>query len=173
MMPIGEWFTPTRGSGIVAYGVAVTSSGIAWARSRALQRSARIASLVTVIEGALLFDMLIDGRWMLHQLLIDHAVREQEYVLRRAPQSIAVAILVGLLLVGLLCALRSFRTRIGALLAVSGVLLSLFSWCIEVVSLHAIDAILYHPVGKIMAVSIVWILACSMTSIGILIASSA
>jgi urea transporter len=70
---------------------------------------------------------------------------------------------------GLIYTARLYRARIGAILAVSGALLSLVTWCIEVVSLHQVDAILYHPVGNLMAVSLGWVLASLLTSVGILI----
>jgi hypothetical protein len=126
---------------------------------------------LAAIESLLLIDMIINGRWMLHDMLDNAAQHRHEYDLRRLPQFVVVAFLVGILIVGLLCAVRLYRARIGALLAVSGALLSLVSWCIEVVSLHQVDAILYHPVGELVVVSFVWILATLMTSVGILIDS--
>jgi hypothetical protein len=128
----------------------------------------KIAALLTIVEGALLLDMIANGRWMLHQLFIGFAQRRHEYDFRRLPQTIVVAVLVGILLAGLLWTVRVFRARIGVLLAVSGVMLSVISWCVEVVSLHAVDAILYRPVGSLMVVSFVWILASLLTSFGIL-----
>jgi hypothetical protein len=169
MIPSGEWLTPTRAIGIAAYAVAASCSAIACARARGLQTVSKLAASLTALEFGLLIDMIVNGRWMLHDMLENIARRRHEYDLRRLPQSILVAILVGALFTGLLFTLRRCRARIGALLAVSGILLSLVSWCIEVVSLHQVDAILYHPVGKLMAISFVWLLACMMTSIGILI----
>jgi hypothetical protein len=49
------------------------------------------------------------------------------------------------------------------------VLLSLVLWCIEVVSLHAVDHVLYHLLGPWMLVSLVWVFAGLATSVGILI----
>jgi hypothetical protein len=63
----------------------------------------------------------------------------------------------------------NWRWMLHQCLAVSGSLLSVVVWCVEVVSLHAVDHILYHLIGKWMVVSALWILACSMTSIGILL----
>jgi len=171
MIASEEWLTPTRASGIAAYGIAVTCCGIAWARTRGARTVSRIAAWLTAIEGILLLDMIFNWRWILHQLFLDFAQRWHEYQLRRLPQVIVVAMLIGILLVGLSSALRLFWERIGMLLAVSGALLSLVTWCIEVVSLHQVDAVLYHPIGRLMAVSIVWIAACTMTSVGILIES--
>jgi hypothetical protein len=99
---------------------------------------------------------------------MDLARRWNEYEIRRSPQLIAMAILAVLLLVGLISALRILRGRTGALLAVSGVLLSLVLWCTEVVSLHAVDHVLYHLLGPWMVVSLVWVFAGLMTSVGIL-----
>jgi hypothetical protein len=126
---------------------------------------------LTALESLLLVDMAVNGRWMLHDLFDGAAQRRHVYDLRRLPQSIFVAILVGVLFAGLLIAFRLFRARMGALLAVSGALLSLVSWCIEVVSLHAVDAVLYRRVGSLMVISFVWIFACLLTCTGILIDS--
>jgi hypothetical protein len=45
-------------------------------------------------------------------------------------------------------------------------------WCTEVISLHAVDDVLNHPLGKIMAVSLLWIVASLMTSAGMLFISA-
>jgi hypothetical protein len=171
MITTGEWLTPTRASGIAAYGLAVISCSVAWVRARGMRTGSQPAALLTVIESSLLLDMMFDGRWKLHQIFMNLALRWNEYAVRETPQLIVVAILTGLLVFGVLFALRLFRARPGALLAISGVLLSLFIWCIEVVSLHGVDAILYYPLGKAMIVSLVWALGCLLTSVGILVDS--
>jgi hypothetical protein len=164
-----DWLTLTRVSGLAAYGVALTCSAIAWLRTRRSQAASSLAARLTMMEGLLLIDMIVDGRWMLHRALTGAAQRRHDYDLRRLPQSIGIAVLVAILFVALLYVLRTYHRRIGALLAISGVLLSLFTWCVEVVSLHAVDALLYHPVGRGMVISLVWMLACLMTAVGILI----
>lgn len=169
MIASEEWLTATRATGIVAYGVAMACCGIAWARARRRRTISQLAALLTVIEGALVLDMVFNWRWMLHQELMDLAQRWNEYEVRRSPQVIAIAILTVLLVVGLIAVLRILRARTGALLAVSGVLLSLVLWCTEVVSLHALDHVLYHLLGPWMVVSLVWVFAGLMTSVGILI----
>jgi hypothetical protein len=169
MIASDEWLTPTRATGIAAYLVPTTCCCIAWARTRHLRNVSRLAALLTAIEAALLLDMVFNLRWWIHQQLMDLAQQRQEYEMRRSPQLIAIVILAVLLLVGVLSALRILRARTGALLAVSGVLLSLALWCTEVVSLHAVDHILYHLLGPWMLVSLVWVLAGLMTSVGILL----
>jgi hypothetical protein len=177
-MITSEWFTPTRATGLVAYGTAVTCCAIAWVRKKGRHGSSQLVASLTLIESALLVDMAFNLRWMLHALVGDFAQRHHEYEVRRVPQLIALTILAGLLLLGLGGISRLFRGRIGALLAVSGVLLALVSWSTEVVSLHAVDHVLYQPLGdlfpplgSLMAVTIIWILASLMTSMGILIDS--
>jgi hypothetical protein len=168
MIASEEWLTPTRATGIAAYGVAMTCCGIAWARTRRLRTVSQLAALLTAIEGALVLDMVFNWRWMLHQKLMELAQRWHEYDIRSSPQRIAIAILALLLVVGLVTTLRIVRGRTGAVLAVSGVLLSLVLWCTEVVSLHALDQVLYHLLGPWMVVSLVWVFAGLMTSVGIL-----
>jgi hypothetical protein len=169
MIASEEWLTPTRATGIAAYAAAMICCCIAWARTRHLRNISGLAALLAAIEAALLLDMVFNLRWWLHQQLMDLAQQRQEYEMRRSPQLIAIVILAVLLLIGVVSALRIFRARPGALLAVSGVLLSLALLCTEVVSLHAVDHILYHLLGPWMLVSLLWVLAALMTSVGILL----
>jgi hypothetical protein len=124
--------------------------------------------VLMLIETWLLLDIAFNWRWMLHGVIGGFAQRHHEYAARRVPQVIAVSILGAVLVSGLIATWRLFRGRFGHLLAVWGVLLSLVLWCTEVVSLHSVDRLLYYSLGNVMAVSIPWILACAMTSIGIL-----
>jgi hypothetical protein len=167
-MITSEWFTPTRAIGLVAYGTAVTCCGIAWNRTK-VGRTAQLAAALMIIDSALLLDMAFNWRWKLHQALMDFAMREHEYGQRKLPQVIVVTLLSALLLFGWFVASRSSRGRGTTLLAVSGTLLSVVLWCIEVVSLHAVDHVLYHSVDGVMAVTLLWLLSCTMTSIGILL----
>ena len=100
-------------------------------------------SLVTAIESVLLFDMIVDGRWVLHQIFVNIAQNQLVYGVRRLPQVIMVTFLLAILFVSVYFSLRRLRAKIGALWAVSGALLSLITWCIEVVSLHQDRCVLY------------------------------
>jgi hypothetical protein len=167
MITSGEWLNPTRAVGLLAYGTATICCGIAWMRTKRRRQDGRLAVLLMLIESVLLLDIAFNWRWVLHQLVMDFAQRRHEYELRKEPQFIAVGILAAVLLLGLLVVRRFFRGR-GTALAISGMVLSLILWCTEVVSLHEVDHVLYHRLGPIMAVSLLWILACLMTSIGML-----
>jgi hypothetical protein len=167
----GDWLSPTRASGLAAYGTAVACCAIAWLRTRARGAVAQLPAVLTLMESALFLDIVFNWRWMLHQILMDVAQRTHEYGARRLPQLIVIVCLAGLLILGLNAARRFFRGRPGALLAVSGVLLSLVVWCTEVVSLHAVDHVLYHFLGNLMIVSFLWVSASLVTSIGVLVDS--
>jgi hypothetical protein len=168
MITTQEWLNPTRATGLMAYGTALTCCGIAWIRTKT-RRASQLAAVLMLIESALLLDMAFNWRWKLHQALMDFAIRKHEYGQRGLPQLFVVALLGALLLFGWFVAWRSFRCRGTTLLAVSGALLSLVVWCIEVVSLHAVDIVLYYSVDGVMAVTLLWLLSCTMTSIGILL----
>ncbi len=113
MIASGEWLTPTRATGIAAYGVAMICCAIAWAKGRRLRTVSQLAALLTAIESALVLDMIFNWRWMLHQELMDLAQRWNEYDLRRSPQRIAIVVLTVLLLLGVIFALRVLRGRTG------------------------------------------------------------
>jgi hypothetical protein len=171
MITIGEWLNPTRAVGLLAYGTATICCGIAWVRAKNQGQDWHLPALLTLIESVLLLDIAVNGRWMLHAFVGDFARHRHEYELRKEPQVIALEILAALLLWGLFAAQRVLRGKAGDRLAVSGILLSVVVWCVEVVSLHDVDHILYHHVGKWMVVSALWILACLMTSFGMLFVS--
>ncbi len=73
-----EWNRGIRG--------AVTSCGIVWARAKGAQSVRKIAAWLTAIESVLLLDMILDGRWILHQFFVNIAQNQHEYGLRRSPQ---------------------------------------------------------------------------------------
>lgn len=173
MTEILEWLMrdPTRTTGVVAYGVALACCVVSRSRAKGDPARSRLLALLTVFEGCLLIDIVFNVRWNLHQLFMDEATTLTLYASRRGPQAVVLVVLVGIFLFGLRVTLQRLRGRGGAILAVSGALLSLTIWCTEVISLHAVDHIMYHTLGKLMTVSFLWILACTMTSFGALIES--
>jgi hypothetical protein len=162
-----EWLNPTKAVGILAYATAASCCGFAWLRTRSRNEDRRLAALLTLIETTLLLDIIFNWRWRLHDFSAGLARRGHEYEFRKLPQVGMIALLGVLLFLGFLLLRHLFRGRRGAFLAVTGALLSLVLWCVEAVSLHQIDHFLYQPIGRWMAVSALWILACLMTSIGI------
>lgn len=174
MITSAEWFNPTRVSGLLAYGTAVTCCAVAWVTSSASQSSKR-AAVLTFIESFLLLDIAFSWRLWLHDFLEHVAQRHHEYAARRMPQVIMLCILTGLLLSSLYAVWRLSRGTVGARLAVSGVTLSLALWWTEVISLHQVDHAFYYRLGNLvpafgdlMPVGMLWIGAALMTSAGVL-----
>jgi hypothetical protein len=165
------WRNPTRAAGVAAYTVALACCVFAWIRAKDDSVKLRLAALLTGCNGFLLLDKVFNLRWTLHQFFMNEATVAALYASRRGPQTLVLLALAGVLLFGLWMVSRKLRGRDGAVLAVWGTLLSLTLWCAEVVSLHAVDRILYRLIGHLMMVSFLWIGACTMTSIGVLVRS--
>jgi hypothetical protein len=120
------------------------------------------------MEAALILDMAFRGRWLLHNLLANLAKADHLYAGRSGPQHIALYLLGCAVAAGIGLALWRFRGRPGGVLAAGGGILSLCLWWVEVVSLHAVDSLLYHPEHGIMPVKLAWAACSLMTGAGIL-----
>ena len=116
---------------------------------------------IAAIHAALAVEILIDLR---HALLdvIDQQLRlTGQYGGRHALQTSLLAALAIALCAALLLAMtrRSTAPTDRAALALTTVTIGLF--LMETVSLHAIDALLYQPVGPILLIAILWALLCA------------
>ena len=172
MRTVSEWLTPVRASGMATYLVAAALCGVAWVRSRRDKPVAtRLAVILGILNMALFFDIAFNWRWKLHDLLQGHAMADQWYNQRHWPQVWSLAVLGIFLLMGIGVVGRRFSNG-GVLLAIGGAVLSIGCWLTEVISLHATDMVLHYGIGPLMIINFVWMLACTMTSIGILKASS-
>jgi len=128
----------------------------------------RLAAVLTVLEAALLLDAVFNGGWRVHSFLDNEAIARNVYDQRFGPQHVALVFLAIAVAAGIGLTLRLFRGRPGASLAACGCILSLCFWCLEVVSLHAVDALLYRRVNGVMLVRLIWAACSLMTSLGIL-----
>jgi hypothetical protein len=173
LMAMFEWLTPTRATGMIAYGITFSCCILASVWAKGDRAKSRLAKILAFFEALLFLDIVLNLRWILHQFFMDEAARLALYASRRGPQAVVLVVLVLLFLLGVRVVSQEFRGRRGAFLAVSGTLFSLILWCTEVISLHAVDHILYRPIGQWMSVCFLWVIACAMTSIGILIESRA
>jgi hypothetical protein len=166
-----EWFTPVKATGMAAYLIASAVCGLTAARAPGM-RVPRLASILCALDFALFVDITFDLRWKFYAWFKGAAIRHNLYSERSEPQVVAlIALAVGLLVLAVRLS-RRFASIRGAPLAVFGGLLSIGCWLAELISLHAVDAILYRYIGPLMVVCFVWILACAMTVRGILIAGS-
>ena len=151
----------------------VASASCAVTAARTLNRRlSRLAALLGLIHAALLLDIAFDWRWRLYDGLRWEAVAWHWYEERHWRQVVMLAFLAAVLVSAVIAARRRLHLLPGAALAVEGTLLSVGCWAVEIISLHATDAILYHHVGRLMVINFVWLLACAMVTVGILRAGS-
>jgi hypothetical protein len=161
--------SPARIIGLTAFLFALVSCVIAWVRGRGnAPHPRRLAAVLTLLQAALLLDVAFNGRWLLHDMLANVAKASSLYGDRSGPQHVALALLSGAVVTGFGLALWTFRGRPGAALAACGGILSLCCWCVEVISLHAVDGFLYRRVDGVMLVRLAWAACSLMTGAGIL-----
>jgi hypothetical protein len=55
----------------------------------------------------------------------------------------------------------------GIVFAVLCAFLSLVCWCVEVISLHEVDAVLYHKTAEVMTVALIWLALSAITAVSI------
>lgn len=168
MVSTAGLLNPTRMIGLTAYAFALVSCAIAWVRGHRYRNRRRLAAILTALEAALFLDSVCNGRWLLHNSLARLAMANHLYGERSGPQHIALDILGSAVAVGIGFALWLFRGRPGASLAATGGILSLGCWWVEVISLHAVDSLLYRRVDGVMLVRLVWAGCSLMMGVGIL-----
>jgi hypothetical protein len=168
MISIAGSLSPQRIMGLTPSVFALGSCAVAWARGREAPRRRRLAAALTVLEAGLLLDMVFNARWLLHDLLAGVAKVNNLYFRRAGPQHVALALLGSAVVAAMGLALWIFRGRPGASFAACSGLLSFCCWCVEVISLHGVDSLLYHRVDGVMIVSLAWASCSLMTGVGIL-----
>jgi hypothetical protein len=168
MISIAGSLSPQRIVGLTPSVFALVSCAIAWIKGRETPHRRRLARALTILEAALLLDMVFNGRWLLHDLLAGVAKANNLYVRRAGPQHVALALVGSVVVAAIGLALWIFRGRPGASLAACGGILSFCCWWVEVISLHGVDSLLYHRVDGVMVVSLVWTACSLMTGVGIL-----
>ncbi len=159
------WASPTREAGIGSHLVAAAACGAAWLRGG---RASRLALSLGLLELFLLLDAALNWRWIVHGFLVNAAMEQHLYGERKSPQELILAVLFAITIAAIVVTLRYWRGRPGACLSICGALISAAFWVVEVISLHATDAILQHALGPIMLVAVVWIVSSSMIAVGIL-----
>jgi hypothetical protein len=161
-----EWFSPTRAVGLTAYTASLLACASRWARYRKRDFFHRLYGVLAGVQLFLLLDMAFDWRWKLHDMGARLATELGVYGERRMPQTLALMVLSLALVLVFAWVFCRFRRRIGVALMLAGTLFSLGLWCLECVSLHAVDAVLYRMVGAVMRVSLVWICVAFVTCWG-------
>ena len=170
MRTVAEWLTPVKTSGLAAYLIASVVCAATAVRA-SQKRLRRFAAALCIIDLGLLLDIAFNWRWKLYDSLKEDAMSHHWYYERSGPQIAALLFLSIVLLVAAVFLSHKFASVRGAPLAVCGSILSIACWLTEIVSLHATDAVLYRSVGPLMVISFVWLLACLMTAVGVLMAA--
>jgi hypothetical protein len=170
LLPI---YTRTSVAGLLSFGIAALSSGIALFRLKNVPVVVWPAAWIATLESLLLFDMAIDSRWVLHGNAMRFALHRGFYAQRHGKQIAGLAILFPILLFGAAIITRRLRSSPSAIVAAWSALLALTMSCVEFVSLHEIDAVLYHKVAGFMVIAFVWMILGATTAISIQLEASA
>ena len=157
--------SPTHEAGIASHLLAAVACGVAWTRSRGQNR---LTATLGLLELFLLFDVEFNWRWILHGFFVKTAMELSVYDERTLPQEVLTALLSIATLVAAATTTWHFWNRPGACLAICGGLISAELWVIEVISLHAIDAVLQRMVGPILIIASVWIVSSALIMLGVL-----
>jgi hypothetical protein len=168
MISLAGSLTPARISGWTAHGFALASCAMATAKTVGDAQRRRLARALTLLEIGLVLDYAFNARWWLHGLLENVAIAKHVYGERFGPQVAALCLLAGATVMVIDQTPRRWRGRPGASVAVCGAILSLFCWCVEVISLHATDAVFNYTFAGATVVSLCWAVCSLMTGLGIL-----
>jgi hypothetical protein len=167
MVAYHEWLSPTRLTGLTAYTASLLACTWRWVTYRERDVWGRLYAVLVGVQLSLLLDMAFDWRWKLHDLGVRVTTGLGVYGLRSTPQLLALAALSLTLALFSILIFYKFRRRIGVALALTCTLLSVGLWCVECVSLHYVDGVLYRLVGVVMMVSLVWVGLALVTCLGI------
>ncbi|SFH69080.1 hypothetical protein [Albimonas pacifica] len=112
-------------------------------------------------------DMALDLRMDLRRGMVQAAKAAGDYGARREVQPILLGLLALGVVVGLALLARRLRGA-GARLALLGAAATLAVVGTEVISLHRVDAMLYRPIGPVMAIAWAWSASAALVCLGAL-----
>jgi len=168
MTSVAASLNPTRIIGLASDVFALLSCAIAWAKGRGVPPQRSLAIFLTGLEAAILIDFVFNARWLLHDSLAKLAIAINLYNDRSGPQHVALGLLVTAVAAGVGFTSWLFRDRPGAALAACGGILSSCCWCVEVISLHSVDNLIYRRVDGVTLVRLAWSACSLMTGVGVL-----
>lgn len=150
----------TRWLGLVGFGIAALAC---WRASRRWPSPWRALSAAQALFFA---EIVLNLRHRLHDVA-DAFLQAQQWYVRREPLQIALLASLGALVLGVAFWLVTSRRRHGwqGTLALAATLVSAALFLLEVVSLHAIDALMYTRVGGVLVIGLGWLLLGSIVAI--------
>lgn len=152
----------TRGIGLLGYAAAFAACAFAW--QKRVEKKTWLS--LTLIQLLLLFDLVFNWRWEIHDRVVAFALADNVYDERRWPQKIVLAIVFVTMLVLALRLWRRFRHRGGTSLAIVATVLSVALRLAELISWHKSDTILHRPIAGGIVVNFLWFGLGIATAIG-------
>ena len=151
---------PTQLTGLLSFVAAATACVIAALRST--WPNARVWQVLGFINGMFLIEIFLGFRHRIHDYLAALLMAEGEYDQRGGMQEFIIIWLATIALISVMLFLfsrllagRAVRTAVSLTIA----LLTLFA--IETVSLHALDAVYYRPLGPVLLIGWLWAIAAA------------
>ena len=118
-------------------------------------------------QVALLLELQLSLRFDAGQVLRGLIQEMGLYENRRQIQAMAFAVVcIPMISIGSLILYLVRRRATAVVLAVAGTLWSVSLFCLPLISLHTIDQMMYHHIGPVMLISLLWLIGAGMTSIG-------
>lgn len=150
---------PTQLTGLVSFFAAALACLIAARRSGS---ETRVWYLLAFINSLFALETMIGLRHRAHDFVNSVLIAHGRYATREPAQEMMVIAFATLGLTSMVLFLVRRRVRAGAArLAVAATIGILAVFAIETVSLHALDAVFYHPVGPVLAIAWLWLMAAA------------
>jgi hypothetical protein len=150
---------PTQLTGLLSFAAATIACAIAARRSG--WRDARAWQLLGFINGLFLIETFIGLRHRIHDSLVALLMAEGEYGQRRGMQE---PVIIGLATVALVCVTLFLCSRglAGSVRIAASLTIALSAmFAIETLSLHALDAVYYRPIGPVLLIGWLWAIAAA------------
>jgi len=154
---------------LIAFAACIVACIVARSRRQEFSSGWPVLVSLTVLQSALLVDMLFNLRWLLHNKLASEFMGHHFYDRRVGPQHIALFLVAAAATAGIWLLLKSLRGRRGAQLASCGMILWISIWFAEVISLHSMDVFLHKSLAHVNVRDAVWIVSSIMISYGVLL----
>ena len=154
---------------LIAVAACIVACILARSRRQEFPPSWPVPVSLTVLQLALLVDMLFSLRWLLHNKLASEFKVHHLYDRRVGPQHLALFLVAAAASTGIWLLLKSLRGRRGAQLASCGMVLWISTWFAEVISLHSMDVFLHNSLAHVTIRDGVWIVSSIMISYGVLL----
>ncbi len=156
----------TQLTGLLCFAAAILACAIAARRSD--RRDARVWWGLAFVNSLFLVEVYIGLRHRIHDHFVARLMADGEYGQRRGMQEFIIILLATMALIcgGLFVFSRRLGGAVRAAASLTIALAMLFA--VETVSLHALDAIYYRPVGPILLIGWTWAVAAA----GICLAAS-